>query len=103
MTNTTTMIDHTAQVDYLPMANDYTTLDGIPLDTRGYERPCRANGYQSNRPSAYEISLAYTTTSLLEGYRVNARTELTKASGKKEIDRALNKVNTIERFLDMRG
>ena len=25
--------------------------------TEGYEAPCRSNGYQSNRPSAFEIDL----------------------------------------------
>ena len=97
------MIDYTTQLDYLPACNDYTTLDGIPLDTNGYERPCKANNYQDNRPSAYEIKLAHTSTRVLEGYRTNAWTELVKASGKKQLDRALRQVNTIERFLDMRG
>ena len=36
--------------------------------TEGYEAPCKANNFQSNQPSAFEIDLHYASEYILKGW-----------------------------------
>lgn len=39
--------------------------------TEGYEKPCRANNFQSNKPSAFEIDLHYASEYILKNWLIS--------------------------------
>jgi len=44
--------------------------------TEGYEAPCKANGFQSNKPSAFAIELHYSTECVLKSWFLNTTRDL---------------------------
>mgnify|MGYP000366667865 CR=1 FL=1 len=53
--------------------NNTTTKD---YWTEGYEAPCKANGFQSNKPSAFAIELHFSSECVLRTWFLNTTSDL---------------------------
>jgi hypothetical protein len=78
---TTTMTTNTTQKDFW---------------TEGYEAPCRSNGYQSNRPSAFQIDLHYASEQVLHNWLVTTKRSMNKDNSRMEANRLVSQLRSIE-------
>lgn len=62
--------------------------------TEGYEAPCAANGFQSNKPSAFAIELHHSTECVLNSWFLNTTRDL--ISRKYDADRLQSQLKTIK-------
>lgn len=63
-------------------------MNTVDYWTEGYDPPCRANNFQSNQPSAYQIDLHYSSEPQLEWHyqtTILMLAEATSAMRKREL------------------
>ena len=70
--------------------------------TEGYEAPCKANNFQSNQPSAFEIDMHYTSWESLLWWRKDTLIGLQYESSKQELRRLKSQLRTIHREMKWR-
>lgn len=65
--------------------------------TEGYEKPCRANNFQSNKPSAFEIDLHYMTDGNVNRWLLNTEKEIERGTeNPHEMKRLSNQLKSIK-------
>ena len=65
--------------------------------TEGYEKPCRANNFQSNKPSAFEIDLHYMTDGNVNRWLLNTEKEIERGTDNPhEMKRLTNQLKSIK-------
>jgi len=65
--------------------------------TEGYEKPCRANNFQSNKPSAFEIDLHYMTDGNVNRWLLNTEKEIERGTDNPhEMKRLSNQLKSIK-------
>jgi hypothetical protein len=65
--------------------------------TEGYEAPCKANGFQSNKPSAFEIDLHYMTEGNVNRWLLNTEKEIERGTeNPHEMKRLTNQLKSIK-------
>jgi len=65
--------------------------------TEGYEKPCRANNFQSNKPSAFEIDLHYMTDGNVNRWLLNTEKEIERGTDNPhEMKRLANQLKSIK-------
>ena len=62
--------------------------------TEGYEAPCKANGFQSNKPSAFAIELHHSTECVLRTWFLNTTRDL--VARKYDANRLQSQLKTIK-------
>jgi hypothetical protein len=72
--------------------------------THGYEKPCKANNYQCNQPSAFAIDMHYTTDKRLQGWLINTKRSIETCPqwDKHEQRRLANQLRTINEEIEWR-
>ena len=64
--------------------------------TEGYEAPCRANNFQSNKPSAFQIDLHYMTDGNVNRWLINTEREIKQCNNDPhETQRLSNQLKSI--------
>ena len=76
------------------MTNNTTTKKDFW--TEGYEAPCRSNGYQSNRPSAFQIDLHHSSEYILNNWWLNTKRNMDKDNSRMETNRLVSQLRSIE-------
>ena len=72
--------------------------------TEGYEAPCKANNFQSNQPSAFEIDLHYASEYILKGWFINTTRDIEAGHWSKlEMRRREHQLETIKAEYAYRG
>ena len=65
--------------------------------TEGYEAPCKANNFQSNKPSAFEIDLHYMTDGSVNRWLLNTEKEIERGTDNPhEMQRLSNQLKSIK-------
>lgn len=65
--------------------------------THGYEAPCKANNFQSNQPSAFEIDLHYASEYILKGWLISTTKDIEAGHwSKHEMRRRRHQLETIK-------
>ena len=72
--------------------------------TEGYEAPCKANNFQSNQPSAFEIDLHFASEDILKGWLISTTKEVEEGHwNKHEMRRRTHQLETIKAEYAYRG
>jgi len=72
-------------------------------DSQGFEKPCRANNFRSNRPSAFQITLNNSTDEFLEILRARLFNEINLADTMKEGNRLWKELEKVEKTIEERA